>query len=204
MAKINKGEKMSYVNIPLAGIMSSISNDGCWHDLGPDGSIEQLAGMDIVDHFGSDTITTPERAPHVLDHLLSELEYRISEGWIASEINKAGDQEWQCNTDMALAYMTGNGCGQCSAWTEPEVIEDGNPDLVWSCGEEFAGDIHRNRIRDYFIFEQCSDCETEARKVIAARNLWEELQDVVGLGEDVQEHINRTVSKLLGKKYQNI
>ena len=194
---------MSSVIIPLAGIMSSISNDGCWHDLGPDGSVEQLAGMDIVNHFGYDTITTPERAPYVLAHLLSELDYRINEGWIASEINKAGEQEWQSDTDKALAYMTGNGCGQCSAWTEPEGDE------MWldhSCGEEFADDVRNypSRIKDYFIFRQCSDCETEAREVIAARNLWEELQDVVELGEDVQEHISRTISKLLGKKYQNI
>lgn len=160
---------MQTVIIPLAGIMSSISNDGCWHDLGPDGSIEQLAGMDIVNHFGSDTITTPERAPSVIEHLLNELDYRINEGWIASEINKAGEQEWQCDTDKALAYMTGNdGCDQCSAWTEPE---DG-----WACGEEFASDIRHNRIKDYFVFSQCSDCEAEAHEVIAARKMWEGLQ----------------------------
>ena len=170
---------MSSVIIPLAGIMSSISNDGCWHDLGPDGSVEQLAGMDIVNNFGYETITTPERAPYVLAHLLSELDYRINEGWIASEINKAGEQEWQSDTDKALAYMTGNGCGQCSAWTEPE---DGWDPIneVWldhSCGEEFADDVNNSRIKDSFVFRQCSDCETEAREVIAARSLWEDLAE---------------------------
>ncbi|BCV00184.1 MAG: hypothetical protein CM15mV33_380 [uncultured marine virus] len=48
--------------------------------LEPDGSVEQLAGMDIVNNFGYDTITTPERAPYVLAHLLNELDYRINGG----------------------------------------------------------------------------------------------------------------------------
>jgi len=176
---------MQTVIIPLAGIMSSISNDGCWHDLGPDGSLEQLAGMDILEHFGGDVITTPERAPYVLQHLIDELDYRIGEGWVASEVNNGHRPEeagvWQHNADHAFNYMAGaygEGCTECSAWIEYEP-DNKDEALEKIDGEEFVQKMIMSSTRInlghapiYFLFEQCDDCRSQASEVIKARKVW--------------------------------